>query len=136
VTVAAPPRVDEADWEEVPLCFKCLQPVHEGLTSCVRCGNPVSANALALPFEGAIQQVRLLAAAGDLEAPSTAIVVGLWIVTLPYVASLFLLPHGLATVPWVLFTALFATVAVRATRHWRKSRDPSADDGRRSRESR
>jgi hypothetical protein len=122
VTVTAPPRVDEADWEEIPLCFKCLEPVGPGLTSCDRCGNPVSANALALPFEGALQQVRLIAGAGDLQAPSTAIVVGLWIVTLPYVASLAFLPHGLVTVPWVLFTALFATVAVRATRHWRRSR--------------
>jgi hypothetical protein len=127
----------------VPVCFKCLEPIRSGATLCETCGAPVSDTAMLLPFEGAIQEGRLLGEASGFRAPSIGIVIGVWLVTLPalgglvaWVAEYFLPKWSEAqvsqtvwvfgTVAMLLWCLLLVFVALRTTSHWYRARHAGA----------
>jgi hypothetical protein len=128
---------DESPHRFVPVCFKCLEPIRPAATLCATCGAPVSDCAMLLPFEGAIQEGRLLGEASRFRAPSIGIVIGVWLVTLPALGSFVLYASALLSPSWwepqtspilwafgtvatLLWCALLVVVAVRTTLHWRR----------------
>lgn len=132
------PNEEPAGAIEAPVCLWCAQPAEPGTTLCEECGGPVSGLAAWLPFEATLLEYRMLGRASLRPAPSTMVLLGVWMVTLPSLLTGVLLLPGwwFFSDPWVpvpgdvvstvlasagllLWDWLLFLVAVRTTRHWR-----------------